>query len=193
MIVLVRSLKNKEEVMIKTSPLLKHVATIDVPAITLFPCDNNRESHFQPRGFQFEAGKGVDRGILFRGDDFIRRILPIREKNIPATTLTLSELTRDAKNFRIAAELNLDERGLVSLGHFYEVLFRQFNGEAGVLATDGTIHVAYILPPEECLGYHGDIWPVAAYLLKAGGWEVQASSFASFEFGWTEGTRFLSR
>lgn len=73
------------------------------------------------------------------------------------------------------------------------MLSRQFYGEAGALATDGTVHVAYIIPPEQCLGYYGDIWPVAAYLLKAGGWEVHADSFANCEFGWVEGTRFLSR
>jgi hypothetical protein len=167
--------------------LFKRVGTIDVPAIPLFPY----KEKYVERGFHFEAGKGIDRGILWSGDDFEKRILPITEENVPAAILTVYELTRDAKNFRIAAELNLEERGPVALAHFYEVLFRQFNGEAGDLVTDGTIHVAFIVAPEESW-LLGDIWPVAAYLLKAGGWSVQAHSFSNYKFGWLEGTRFLS-
>ena len=163
-----------------TSPLLKLLATIDVPAVPLFPYEKSR-------AFSFEADKGVDRGILWKGDDFEREILPIREENVPEITLTVYEITRDAKNFRIATELNLDDRGPLSLAHFYEVLSRQFYGEAGFLATDGTVHVAYII------GYYGNIWTVAAYLLKAGGWVVHAHPFGEYQYGWIEGTRFLSR
>jgi len=152
-----------------TPPLLKVLDTVDLPAISRFVAT--------------DACTKAN-GIAWLGGNFRRVMLPLVEENIAAATLTIHELVRGSRDLRIAAELNVDDNGPVSLAHFLYLLSKQAKGESGPLRADGS-NTAYVLGPD------GNIWAVDAFLDSVG-WYVDADSL-SRRHGWDAGGRFLSR
>jgi hypothetical protein len=114
-------------------------------------------------------------GIAWMGDNFREFILPVVEENVPEVAIRVSELTRAAKDFRIAAELKVDETGEVALAHFFQAIQRKLH----------TWLAAYVI------GSDGETWAVFAYLFS-GGWSVDAYRLG-VRHGWSAGLRFLSR
>lgn len=124
-------------------------------------------------------------GIAWMGDTFQKVMLPLVEQNIPSVILTTHELLCDSRDLRIAAALDVDEKGPVSLAHFLHLVTTQRRDASVPLRTDGWATVAYIL------GVDGNVWAVDAHL-GSGGWDVRANSLG-YRLGWYAGHRFLSR
>ena len=149
------------------SPLLKILGeSLELPAVSRFVA---KEAFTKANG------------IAWMGDNFKQFILPLVEENVAAAVLTVSELTRDAKDLRIAAELRVDEQGEVALAHF----FRVFQDCPTGIRTDGWANGAYVI------GNDGETWAVDARLY-GGGWSVFADRLGNRRGG-AAGYRFLSR
>lgn len=121
-------------------------------------------------------------GIAWMQDDFKEHVLPLVEENVAAATLTISELSRDAKDLRISAELNMDEDGEVALAHFFHALQVR---PSGIRTDNMRSNATYII------GTDGDTWIVSA-CLRSDGWIVFAGRLGD-RLRWNSGTRFLSR
>lgn len=150
--------------------LLRQLDTVEVPAVTRFVAED-----------AFTKANG----IAYMGGNFKQFLLPKMEENIASATLTISELTRAAKDLRITADLGVDEKGEVALAHFSHLLAKQSRGEAGPLRTDGWANGAYII------GTDGNTWTVRANLYSDG-WYVSAYRLG-IRGRWNAGLRFLSR
>lgn len=91
------------------------------------------------------------------------------EKNVVATTITVSRLERRAKDPEITSELAGETKRFfrISLAHFYQMIETQGRGQAdGPLLVNGYANVAYI---EDM-----DNWAVSAGWDAGGGWGVGA-------------------
>jgi len=114
-------------------------------------------------------------GVAYLGDNFKQYILPVVEENVPEVAVRVWDLTRAARDIRIAAQLNVDETGELSLTHYFQAIQRKFH----------TWLAAYVI------GSDNETWAVRAYL-GSGGWGVFAFRPGDRDW-WRAGDRFLSR
>lgn len=157
-----------------TPPLLCPLDTVELPAVSRFVAAKS----FTP-----------DHRIDWMDATFKKVMLPLVEENVAPATLTMHRPSFDARDLtiaRVAAALDVDEMGTVSLAHFFHLLSRLHGSEAAPLRTDGPPNVAYILSAD------GNIMAVSAYL-GSGKWQVDAESVSDSTYGWNADTRFLAR
>jgi hypothetical protein len=152
------------------SPILKRVAdTIKLPAHKRFVA----EKHFvHDQGF-------------YLWEDFGKNFLDEVEENVPATTLAVYQLQKNALDAQIRKELGQDHE--VFLAHFFDLLQKQSKGEEGILLTNGAANIAYIR------GKKGVLWAVSALWGSDGRcWVVGAISVENSS-DWGGGRQVVSR
>ncbi len=152
--------------------LLKLLRTVSVPACRKFSARST-----------FGAPKPAIK-LWYLGDNFKKNFLPKVEKNIPATELTVSELTMTSVDGPILAELG--SKAETSLFHFWYLLSQQPNGEPGVLLTNGYTNIFYIKDVNDTR------WAVRADWYTVHGWRVIADSVGGPD-GWGAGNQVFSR
>lgn len=155
-------------------PLLSPLESVELPGVSRFVAARS----FTP-----------DNRIGWMDETFRKVMLPLVEENIVPATLTTHRPRFDAHDLtivRVAAALNVDEVGTVSLAHLFHLLSRLHGGEAPPLRTDGPDNVAYVL------GADGNILAVSAGV-GSGKWQVGAASLSDNTYGWDKDTRFLAR
>lgn len=144
---------------------------------------------FAPATYNFVATERfVSTDILkfSLGDNFKQCFLPKVEQNMHAMELGIYQLTRSAPNQDICAKLT-EEYQQTALAYLYELLTRQAKGERGLLLTNGSANIFYILD------ISGTLWAVnARWCNKFGYWSMGTRSNGS-PVEWNEGYRVISR
>lgn len=121
---------------------------------------------------KFAAAEAFTKASM--NENFKKFFLPLVEKDIPATTLTISELTRSVRDWEIASALKVHEHGAIALAHLFQVAQRTKRW-----------HVGYVV------GTDGDTWAVSVDPYGSG---LYAYAYPlGYDRSWGEGHRFLSR
>lgn len=155
--------------------LLELVRTISVPAIPEFRTAD-----------KFKVGETVDgvRISSIMGSNFTQFFLPKVERNVPATEIRVHKLLQNSRDLGIRAEIG-EEKEETTLGHLWERLKLQGNGQDGVLLTNGWANIFYIRDTE------GKLWAVCARWYDDG-WGLSANSVGDPR-GWLAARRVCSR
>ncbi len=160
------------ELILQQPRLLRPVSTISLPAVRKFSVKT-----------AFGATKPAIK-IWYLGDNFKQYFLNKTEKNIPATELTVSELTRASVDGPILAELG--DKAETSLFQFWYLLLKQSDGVPGILLTNGYANIFYIKD------VNGTRWTVRAGWNAELGWRVVAGS-VGYPCRWRAGDQVFSR
>jgi hypothetical protein len=128
-------------------------------------------------------------GIAVMSAEFKQRILPLVEEGVPAKTIRVSDLTRDARNARIYTALDVDERGELSPAHLFHLLVAQSKGEPGPLRV-GDGRTVYYTNAAFIIGADSNTCIVTAALFDKG-WTMYASPLGE-RSTWRVGARFFS-
>lgn len=127
---------------------------------------------------QFVAGKNFTKGnpkVKFGYiDERVGKFFSA-EENVPVGELAVHTLLQDTCDPEIMVALGLQSRRFVKMGHFYQVIEVQGQGQAdGPLLVNGRANIAYILDDR------GAPWAVSArWIPGCDGWYVFVSSVAS--------------
>jgi hypothetical protein len=138
------------------------------------------------RDFNAREAFTRENGFVYFGHNVSERYLSLVEGEVPAANLRVSELLLDARDFRVASELDMDTRGTVSLVHFFVHLQIKggFKGERKSQEACRGV-VAFICGKDFLTR------TFFAYM-RDDGWHL-----SSFDLGsnhtWPKGTRFLHR
>lgn len=135
--------------------------------------------------FKVDTSASAKVKIGWASDSFKRIAQGLVEESVPATSIAIHRLDKDALDKDIRAELG-PKREKITFGQFYQVLARQGHGQDGNLLTNGYANIAYIKVA-------GVTWAVGAgWSAGDGGWFVFAYS-VDRPYGWYAGVQVLSR
>lgn len=149
-----------------------------VTAITLDPI----EKFDVAANFQVDTSASAKVKIGWVSDNFKHITQGLVEESVPATSVAIHRLDKEALDKEIRAELN-PKREKITFGQFYQVLAMQGHGK---LLINGYANVAYI-------EVTGTTWAVGAYWgASCGGWDVCAGSVED-PCRWIAGNQILSR
>lgn len=123
--------------------------------------------------------------VGWMGDNFKQFFLNLVEENVGEGTINVHRLEKASLNASIMTELG--KRKQIWLTHFFELVEEQSKGEKGLLLTDGSAIIAYII------GSDGNFWAVCARWLGASRcWSLGASSVGG-PYRWRGAPCVLSR